>query len=204
MKIGDTIVGISQRYNGDTITIDNNDSLKYVDTTIKSIKINAAEPRVYTTVGSETIDYTSTTTCSTNTKKDFENMFKQISDYKVYNTTTVVWFKDGTKATATCYETDNFDVENGIIACVLKRMFGDSYKKDVKNVIKAKQEAKKRQENAKKELDAYKQKVAKIEKRNKENKLRMQARYEAKLALAIEEEKKKLKGKKVLNESNKY
>lgn len=201
MKINDTVVKLSQRYNGDTITIDSDGNFKYGDTVIQPVKATKIGSEVYTTSGPVAIDYTSR--CVVDTKKDFENMFKQISDYKVYNTTTVVWFKDGTKATATCYETDNFDVENGIIACVLKRMFGDSYKKDVKHVIKAKQEAKKRQEDAKKELDAYKQKVAKIEKRNKENKLRMQARYEAKLALAIEEEKKKLKGKKVLNESAK-
>lgn len=127
------------------------------------------------------------------TKEYIENMFDKIKDYKVYEKTTVVFFSDGTKETVVCCDEDTFDVEQGIIMCVIKRMFGDKYKKYVKSIIKAKT----LNEEKVKELEAA-HKEAQLreeckEKRNRENKLRMKARYEARLAVAIEEEKKKLK-----------
>ena len=121
------------------------------------------------------------------------NMFKFIVDYKVYNKTTVVYFIDGTKETVVCSDEDTFDAEQGIIMCVIKRMFGDDYKKSVRSVIKAKianEKALKKQEEADKEARLREEKIAK---KNRENKLRMKARYEARLSAAIEEEKKKLK-----------
>lgn len=130
-----------------------------------------------------------------------ENMFDKIKDYKVYEKTTIVFFSDGTKETVVCCDEDTFDVEQGIIMCVIKRMFGDKYKKSVKSIIKAKTLNEK---NVKKLEAAHKEaqlREERKEKRNRENKLRMKARYEARLAAAIEEEKKKLKGKKILNES---
>ena len=130
-----------------------------------------------------------------------ENMFDKIKDYKVYEKTTIVFFSDGTKETVVCCDEDTFDVEQGIIMCVIKRMFGDKYKKSVKSIIKAKTLNEK---NVKKLEAAHKEaqlREERKEKRNRENKLRMKARYEARLAVAIEEEKKKLKGKKILNES---
>ena len=130
-----------------------------------------------------------------------ENMFDKIKDYKVYEKTTIVFFSDGTKETVVCCDKDNFDIEQGITMCVIKRMFGDKYKKSVKSIIKAKTLNEK---NAKKLEAAHKEaqlREERKEKRNRENKLRMKARYEARLAAAIEEEKKKLKGKKILNES---
>ena len=130
-----------------------------------------------------------------------ENMFDKIKDYKVYGKTTIVFFSDGTKETVVCCDEDNFDIEQGITMCVIKRMFGDKYKKSVKSIIKAKTL---NEENVKKLEAAHKEaqlREERKEKRNRENKLRMKARYEARLAAAIEEEKKKLKGKKILNES---
>ena len=130
-----------------------------------------------------------------------ENMFDKIKDYKVYEKTTIVFFSDGTKETVVCCDEDNFDIEQGIIMCVIKRMFGDKYRKYVKSIIKAKTLNEK---NVKKLEAAHKEaqlREERKEKRNRENKLRMKARYEARLAAAIEEEKKKLKGKKILNES---
>ena len=124
-----------------------------------------------------------------------ENMFDKIKDYKVYEKTTIVFFSDGTKETVVCCDKDNFDIEQGIIMCVIKRMFGDKYKKSVKSIIKAKTLNEK---NVKKLEAAHKEaqlREERKEKRNRENKLRMKARYEARLAAAIEEEKKRLKNK---------
>ena len=124
-----------------------------------------------------------------------ENMFDKIKDYKVYGKTTIVFFSDGTKETVVCCDEDNFDIEQGITMCVIKRMFGDKYKKSVKSIIKAKTL---NEENVKKLEAAHKEaqlREERKEKRNRENKLRMKARYEARLAAAIEEEKKKLKNK---------
>lgn len=151
-------------------------------------------------------DYTTMTCTKTYTDKYvedkyIENMFDKIKDYRVYEKTTVVFFSDGTKEAVVCCDKDTFDVEQGITMCVIKRMFGDKYKKSVKSIIKAKTLNEK---NVKKLEEAHKEtqlREERKEKRNRENKLRMKARYEARLAAAIEEEKKKLKGKKILNES---
>lgn len=146
-------------------------------------------------------DYTTMAYIKAYVDKYVENMFDKIKDYKVYEKTTIVLFSDGTKETVVCCDKDTFDVEQGIIMCVIKRMFGDKYKKSVKSIIKAKTLNEK---NAKKLEEAHKEaqlREERKEKRNRENKLRMKARYEARLAAAIEEEKKKLKGKKILNES---
>lgn len=127
------------------------------------------------------------------TKGYIENMFDKIKDYKIYNKTTVVYFTDGTKETVTCSDEDNFDVEQGITMCVIKRMLGDKYKKYVRSIVKAKtinEKNVKELEAAHKEAQLREERK---EKRNRENKLRMKARYEARLAVAIEEEKKKLK-----------
>lgn len=201
-----TIVGLSTRYND--IRVDKNGNIVANDIVLPCVDIS--DPTVYISTSKgyvapklRTFDCTTGISRLTYMKEGVKNMFKRISDYKVYEKTTVVWFNDGTKTSATCNEYDNFDVENGIIACVLKRMFNDEYKRDVKAIIKKKADEEKRQKQAQKELDEYKRKAEKLEKRNRENKLRMKARYEARLAAAIEEEKKKLKGKKVLNESNK-
>ena len=146
-------------------------------------------------------DYTTMAYTKAYMDKYVENMFDKIKDYKVYEKTTIVFFSDGTKETVVCCDKDNFDIEQGITMCVIKRMFGDKYKKSVKSIIKAKTLNEK---NAKKLEEAHKEaqlREERKEKRNRENKLRMKARYEARLAAAIEEEKKKLKGKKILNES---
>ena len=203
MKINDTntTVKIGQCYNGDIITIDNDGTFKCGDAVVHSVKVNTAKPKVYVTSKPETIDYTCNISHTINTKKDFENMFDKIKDYKVYEKTTVVFFSDGTKEAVVCCDEDTFDVEQGITMCVIKRMFGDKYKKSVKSIIKAKTLNEK---NVKKLEEAHKEaqlREERKEKRNRENKLRMKARYEARLAAAIEEEKKKLKGKKILNES---
>lgn len=124
-----------------------------------------------------------------------ENMFDKIKNYKVYGKTTVVYFTDGTKETVVCSDEDNFDVEQGITMCTLKRMLGDKYKRSVRSIVKAmtlKEENVRKLEEANKEAELRK---ARKEKQNRENKLRMKARYEARLAAAIEEEKKKLKNK---------
>lgn len=137
------------------------------------------------------------------TKEYIENMFDKIKDYKVYEKTTIVFFSDGTKETVVCCDEDTFDVEQGIIMCVIKRMFGDKYKKYVKSIIKAKTL---NEENVKKLEAAHKEaqlREERKEKRNREKKLRMKARYEARLAAAIEEEKKKLKeNRKITNTFN--
>ena len=147
------------------------------------------------------MNYTKTSIDKYVEDKYVENMFYKIKDYRVYEKTTVVFFSDGTKETVVCCDKDNFDIEQGITMCVIKRMFGDKYKKSVKSIIKAKTLNEK---NAKKLEEAHKEaqlREERKEKRNRENKLRMKARYEARLAAAIEEEKKKRKGKKILNES---
>lgn len=124
-----------------------------------------------------------------------ENMFDKIKDYKVYGKTTVVYFTDGTKETVVCSDEDNFDLEHGIIMCVIKRMLGDKYKKSVKSIIKAKTLNEKNLQELEAANKENQLREARKEKRNRENKLRMKARYEAKLAVAIEEEKKKLKNR---------
>ena len=126
-------------------------------------------------------------------KNYIENMFDKIKNYKVYGKTTVVYFTDGTKETVVCSDEDNFDVEQGITMCTLKRMLGDKYKKSVRSIVKAmalNEENVRKLEEANKEAELRK---ARKEKQNRENKLRMKARYEAKLSALIEEEKKKLK-----------
>lgn len=122
-----------------------------------------------------------------------ENMFDKIKNYKVYGKTTVVYFTDGTKETVVCSDEDNFDVEQGITMCTLKRMLGDKYKRSVRSIVKAmtlNEENVRKLEEANKEAELKK---ARKEKQNRENKLRMRARYEARLSALIEEEKKKLK-----------
>lgn len=189
----------------------------YIDSDGKFIALDTdsitSTPITSLNIGSRMTVGTSYDTCVTN--KDYtamaytkayidkyvENMFDKIKDYKVYEKTTIVFFSDGTKETVVCCDEDTFDVEQGIIMCVIKRMFGDKYKKYVKSIIKAKTL---NEENVKKLEAAHKEaqlREERKEKRNRENKLRMKARYEARLAAAIEEEKKKLKGKKILNES---
>lgn len=121
-----------------------------------------------------------------------ENMFDKIKNYKVYGKTTVVYFTDGTKETVVCSDEDNFDVEQGITMCTLKRMLGDKYKRSVRSIVKAmtlNEENVRKLEEANKEAELRK---ARKEKQNRENKLRMRARYEARLSALIEEEKKKL------------
>lgn len=129
------------------------------------------------------------------TDQRVENMFDKIKNYKVYGKTTVVYFTDGTKEAVVCSDEDNFDVEQGITMCTLKRMLGDKYKRSVRSIVKAvtlNEENVRKLEEANKEAELRK---ARKEKQNRENKLRMKARYEARLAAAIEEEKKKLKNK---------
>lgn len=138
------------------------------------------------------------------TKGYIENMFDKIKDYKIYNKTTVVYFTDGTKETVTCSDEDNFDVEQGITMCVIKRMLGDKYKKYVRSIVKAKtinEKNIKELEAAHKEAQLREERK---EKRNRENKLRMKARYEARLAVAIEEEKKKLEENRKITNTFKF
>lgn len=136
---------------------------------------------------------TSATVKSVDNKPKFVDMFKHIKDYKIYGKTTVVYFTDGTKETVVCSDEDNFDVEQGITMCVLKRMFGDTYKKHVRAAVKTK----KANEKKLQKLEAANKEAKRLaeirEKKSRENKLKMKARYEARLAAAIEEEKKKLK-----------
>lgn len=197
MKIDNkTTVELSKRYND--VTVDkygnmntNGVTVPWIGTTNPTINFDPAVKFDYTTV-----NYT-----KAYIDKYVENMFDRIKDYKVYEKTTIVFFSDGTKETVVCCDKDTFDVEQGITMCVLKRMLGDKYKKSVKSIIKAKTLNEK---NVKKLEAAHKEaqlREERKEKRNRENKLRMKARYEARLAAAIEEEKKKLKSKKVLNES---
>lgn len=146
--------------------------------------------------------YTSTTvytrprqdavTTITTSNNELRNMFKQIYDYRVYDKTTVVWFTDGSKATATCSDNDSFDVETGITACVLKRMFDNSYKLDVRAAVNRKVKKEKEAQRKTKLEQERKAKQEKSKQRARENAIRMKARYEAKLALAIEQEKSKL------------
>lgn len=146
-------------------------------------------------VSSTSYSSTSTTVKSVDNKPKFVDMFKQIKDYKIYGKTTVVYFTDGTKETVVCSDEDNFDVEQGITMCVLKRMFGDTYKKHVRAAVKTK----KANEKKLQKLEAANKEAKRLaeirEKKSRENKLKMKARYEARLAAAIEEEKKKLKNK---------
>lgn len=156
--------------------------------------VTASPSSVVSKVSSTT--YQSTPTAkSVDSKPKFVDMFKHIKDYKIYGKTTIVYFTDGTKETVVCNDEDNFDVEQGITMCVLKRMFGDTYKKYVRAAVKTK---KANEKTAQKLEVAHKEaqlRAARKEKLNRENKLRMKARYEARLAAAIEEEKKKLENK---------
>lgn len=197
MKIDNkTTIELSKRYNDVTVDKDGNVNINrvtapWIGITNPTINFDSVAKSDYTTV-----NYT-----KAYINKYVENMFDKIKDYKVYEKTTIVFFSDGTKETVVCCDEDTFDVEQGIIMCVIKRMFGDKYKKYVKSIIKAKTL---NEENVKKLEAAHKKaqlREERKEKRNRENKLRMKARYEARLAAAIEEEKKKLKGKKILNES---
>ena len=128
-------------------------------------------------------------------KPEFVNMFEHIKDYKVYNKTTVVYFTDGTKETVVCNDEDNFDIEQGITMCVIKRMFKDTYKKYVRAAIKTKKANEKKIQRLEAANKEAKIRQEKLDKKNRENKLRMKARYEARLTVAIEEEKKKLRNK---------
>jgi hypothetical protein len=170
------------------------DTDSITSTPITSLNIGSrmtAKPSYDTCVTNR--DYTAMAYTKAYIDKYVENMFDKIKDYKVYEKTTIVFFSDGTKETVVCCDEDTFDVEQGIIMCVIKRMFGDKYKKYVKSIIKAKTL---NEENVKKLEAAHKEaqlREERKEKRNRENKLRMKARYEARLAVAIEEEKKKIK-----------
>lgn len=165
---------------------------------VTNISIDANDlGRVTVTVDTYDNSYLSNTVSSLYTKKYMdkyvENMFDKIKDYKVYGKTTVVFFNDGTKSTVVCCDEDNFDVEEGIAMCVIKRMFGDDYKKKVRNIIKAKtlnEKNLRKLEGANKEAQIREEKR---ERRKRENAIRMKARYEARLTLAIEEEKERLK-----------
>lgn len=150
-----------------------------------------------------TVDSVATVSAFDNSSQDYccskkyidqrvENMFDKIKNYKVYGKTTVVYFTDGTKETVVCSDEDNFDVEQGITMCTLKRMLGDKYKRSVRSIVKAmtlNEENVRKLEEANKEAELRK---ARKEKQSRENKLRMRARYEARLSALIEEEKKKL------------
>lgn len=79
----------------------------------------------------------------------------KIVDYKVYNNkVVVVWFDDGTNEKATCFESDEFDLERGVEVCCLKHMYGTSnyksmlkgFMKQVKAVDKAKEDKKQQEE----------------------------------------------------------
>ena len=131
-------------------------------------------------------------TSKTTSNNELRNMFKQIHDYRVYDKTTVVWFTDGSKATATCSDNDSFDIETGITACVLKRMFDNSYKLDVRAAVNKKVKKEKEAQRKAKLEQERRAKQEKSKQRARENAIRMKARYEAKLALAIEQEKSKL------------
>lgn len=197
MKIdNNTTVELSKRYNDVTVNKDGNMNINGV--TVPWIGITNPTMNFDPAVK---FDFTTVNYTKAHVDKYVENMFDRIKDYKVYEKTTIVFFSDGTKETVGCCDKDTFDVEQGITMCVLKRMLGDKYKKSVKSIIKAKTLNEK---NVKKLEAAHKEaqlREERKEKRNRENKLRMKARYEARLAAAIEEEKKKLKSKKVLNES---
>lgn len=197
MKIDNkTTVELSKRYNDVTVNKDGNMNINGV--TVPWIGITNPTMNFDPAVK---FDFTTVNYTKAHVDKYVENMFDRIKDYKVYEKTTIVFFSDGTKETVVCCDKDTFDVEQGITMCVLKRMLGDKYKKSVKSIIKAKTLNEK---NVKKLEAAHKEaqlREERKEKRNRENKLRMKARYEARLAAAIEEEKKKLKSKKVLNES---
>ena len=132
---------------------------------------------------------------ATHTDNYVINMFDKIKDYKVYGKTTIVFFSDGTKETVVCNDEDNFDVEQGIAMCVIKRMLGDKYKKSVRSIVKAKTLNEKNVQKLEAANKESQLKAERKEKRNRENKLRMKARYEARLLAAIEEEKNKLKEK---------
>ena len=186
--------------NGKFISVDDSITVTNTPTTPLNIGSRMTVEPSYDSCVTNT-DYTAMAYTKAYVDKYVENMFDKIKDYKVYEKTTIVFFSDGTKETVVCCDEDTFDVEQGIIMCVIKRMFGDKYKKSVKSIIKAKTLNEK---NVKKLEAAHKEaqlREERKEKRNRENKLRMKARYEARLAAAIEEEKKKLKGKKILNES---
>lgn len=146
----------------------------------------------YTVTTAYTCPRQNVVTSKTTSNNELRNMFKQIYDYRVYDKTTVVWFTDGSKATATCSDNDSFDIETGITACVLKRMFDNSYKLDVRAAVNKKVKKEKEAQRKAKLEQERKAKQEKSKQRARENAIRMKARYEAKLALAIEQEKSKL------------
>jgi hypothetical protein len=42
----------------------------------------------------------------------------------VNRSTVICFFEDGDKVVVTCHEDDNFSIENGIAACIAKKVFG--------------------------------------------------------------------------------
>lgn len=177
--------------------------LGYIDSEGNFVALDS--PITSSGLGSKvTVDSVATVSAFDNSSQDYccskkyidqrvENMFDKIKNYKVYGKTTVVYFTDGTKETVVCSDEDNFDVEQGITMCTLKRMLGDKYKRSVRSIVKAmtlNEENVRKLEEANKEAELRK---ARKEKQSRENKLRMKARYEARLSALIEEEKKKLK-----------
>jgi hypothetical protein len=92
--------------------------------------------------------------------RDIEKMRSyKISDYKIINDTVVICtFTDGTTQKAICAPEDEFNLDRAIEICVMKQFCGGSSEyntlvskalKDVKNIDKAKADAKKKVEDEK-------------------------------------------------------
>lgn len=99
-----------------------------------------------------------------------------IKNYKVCDNngikTLVVDFADGTKEHAVCCEDDDFDLVRGVEICVLKHVFGrDNYKAMIKKAMRQVKDVDKANEAAKKEKEMIKAKKASA--------ARKKARYKA-------------------------
>lgn len=92
-------------------------------------------------------------------KVDNDICIKQILFKKPY---TIVLFTDGSKTVTKCHEKDTYDEVQGVMCCIMKKMFGEHYYGRICNIIR-KQHRMDKKEQDKKEQKAKKIVVAKPE-----------------------------------------
>lgn len=119
----------------------------------------------------------------------------KIERYSVNGPSIVVFFADGSKQVATCDVSDAFEVETGIMICILKKLCGDNVVSQVQRVVEA-QEKKQAKEAKEKQLQKERKEafLAK-QKRMREKKLERKIRKEAEFRLAVEQKVKELSKK---------
>lgn len=120
-----------------------------------------------------------------------------IRDFRAYDgKTVVVNFNDGTKTYAVCSDNDEFDLRQGIEVCLLKKAYGDNVHSMVDKLIRSFEADVKYEEEIEK---LEREERAREEKRRAKRHAKKVKRL-AKMQLEIEQAKKELAEKKIINE----